>query len=66
MDLQGANILNKNNGLYAGNLKVVNYKTKTRTGLSDARFIVLCVTGNALPLIDYFTITLTVFTVPSA
>ena len=42
------------------------YKTKTRTGLSDARFIVLCVTGNALPLIDYFTITLTVFTVPSA
>lgn len=66
MDLQGANIRNKNNGLYAGNLKVVNYKTKTRTGLSDARFIVLCVTGNDLPLIDYLTITLTVFTVPSA
>lgn len=66
MDLQGANIRNKNNGLYAGNLKVVNYKTKTRIGLSDARFIVLCVTGNDLPLIDYFTITLTVFTVPSA
>lgn len=44
------------------------YKTKTRIGLSDARFIVLCVTGNDLPLIDYdyFTITLTVFTVPSA